>query len=277
MTEYGLLNMSTREGAAFRETWKTIIGTEYATNDENGLGLLRWTDDGRCFRWMRAETAFSQGMIASSTSCDVLGDGYGYDGTVTTAQASGTNELADSTGWPTEYTGDIYGPGWFVATNGDTVAHGQGQIHQIEKAVSTTKVRITGTWAVGLTTAADFLFFSPYSVIPATVSAAGVGPVVMGVAQHAITDEYYAWFQVYGPGVVLLDASEAAPVLGQPIYVSSAGSNAGKAKGPITASTTLSATVLAFFNERLSKPVGWGLYDATEAVDALMYIFINCL
>ena len=271
MTEYALLGVNACDGETGhpRMRYATTVGSQYATNLEGRLGVRRVDDVGNVWVWCKAEGAIAQGNPVYSPSLESAGGGSGDTGTVDTAIASGASILTDAGAFATVATYDDVG--WFVGITGTTVAGGEGQVHQVEKALSTSTIKIRGTWAVGLYNGtATFQTFSPWSVdVSATTT-----KMVIGVAQHAVAAATpYFWAQAKGVGVVKVDYSETALIAGSRLIQSTAA--AGMVEGVTATSTTTTATNTTALGELQRTIVGMALYPVTAA-DGVTPAIINC-
>ena len=189
-------------------------------------GTLIQTDDGRYYRYFKANEAIAINMVVTFLS----------DITITNATAAASDNTLSDTGSFTADRYNIVQDDWYVGLNGNT---GAGQVRKI---ISNTADVLTldTAWATAIDTTTDGITFSPYVVEQADAA----NEKVIGVAISAITSGQYGWFQTHGFCPLVRFAGDTDPSAAHEGLVSSATS--GVAKGLTTAGTTADEADKAF-------------------------------
>lgn len=196
----------------------------------------------RYFRYMKAEEAFAIGQVAMVAALIDNAD-------VDQAQAAGTNILKATGDFTANDFGASIGAKWpdaFVSIDANGTGIGQTR-HIKSNRQSTDYLTLDKNWDTALTTSSDYVTYAPnYVSLCDTDDVSAVASRVRGVAISAVTDEYWAWFQIRGfcPLVRFVGTTDPA-VRGAPIVPSStAGAAKGYTNGGITA--TDAATMFGY-------------------------------
>jgi hypothetical protein len=239
-----------------KEVFATEIGTGYATNLEGRLGQIRFTDDGRKFRWVKAAAAITKGYVVNSppTSTSHLVTAT----TVTTASAAGSYDV-----YSTVSTTAAYGPGdYLFFTTGTTV---YGAMYEIDHVVAATQIKLVAALSTATTTTSEFTIWRPWVVTP-TGTTITEAAVPLGIAQEAVTTALpYFWMQVWGPGIAAGDASAQAVVPGEPVVASGVAAGTGLICGLEDGTTTTPS----------KRIVGLGIVDPVADITVPVYITIG--
>jgi len=236
-------------------------------------GALGQTEDGRIWKYLQASEALSQGSVVTKMNST----GIVLNADVDAAAAADTRRVTATSDFTTTALTDTWANS---AANEDIRRHGhtyylwidagdaQGQGGIIYNRVSDDAVDVywrtsnDGKISTALSATSDYVVIV-HTRVELTDAATDLATAV---AQSAVTDEYWFWGLVNGPGVVLLDTSEN-PVQSDDLALipaSNLGAN-GYAQG--TTGTATTAELAAVFART------FGDQDA----DGLIHANINCL
>lgn len=210
------------------------LASESHSSPQNRPGevcMVQTPEGYRVLRYMKAEEAFAIGQVAMIAALIDNAD-------VDQVQAIGDKVLLGTGDFSANQFGASPGatfPDAFVTIDANT---GAGQTRLIKNnRRSTDYLRLLEGWGVALDTTSDYVTYSPnYVSLADTDDVSAIATRVRGVAISAVTDEYWAWFQIKGfcPLVRGIGSTDAF-VRGAPIVPSS---TAGAAKGPTAAGIT---------------------------------------
>lgn len=193
-------------------------------------GTTVMDDLGRIWKYVQASATVAQGnvlMLNSGTGV-ILDADVDAAAAVDTIRVTATGDFATTTLVNPHYTTANGHKYWLWINAG--AAQGQGGI--ITNRVSDDAVDVywvnsnDGKIATALTTSSDYIVINDTRVALTT----GATTTPVGVAQTAVTDEYWFWMLVWGRGVVLLDTDDNAITSDDQILIPSA-STAGYAQG----------------------------------------------
>lgn len=185
------------------------IYKESATQNEK-LGTVRYTEDGRCFAYAKAGEALAAGKMTQSSapSANYLNKA------VTISSAIGDTRVQLTFG--SAVTKDQFKDGWFHVNDADGEAH----IYRVKSnnaGTSTVDVFLYDPIRVALVSATSEVTLTANAqngVITSLVTAQTSFPT--GVPPIAVTSAYYFWNQVKGPAACLTNGTI---VIGNEVFV----------------------------------------------------------
>lgn len=183
--------------------WSQGLLDESSTQ-RHALGCLRYTEDGRAFRYAKAGEALSPGKVGQTVAATAL-----HVKQACAVTAAGTKRIALTVG-ATAVTADQYKDGYLQIYDGNTT--GLGMQYRIETntacdASGVTYVTLETPLKYALT-AADYysLLANPWSSVTHNASLAHG---CAGVVPRPVTNGYYFWIQTGGVACVLNDGNTA--------------------------------------------------------------------
>ena len=193
---------------------------------QNRLGAIFQTDDGREYKYYRANEAIAIGQIVvflNNDNADV--DAAASDNTMT-----GTGDFTAAEFDDLDY---------YVFIDADGVGATEGQVRRILSNTANI-LTLDASWTTAVSTDSDYVTFSPHNVELADAA----NERVVGVAISAISSGQYGWFQIRGfcPQVRAEGGTDAL-VLHEGVVSSG---TAGTCKGLTAAGTTADEADKAF-------------------------------
>lgn len=216
---------------------KETATTEDHDSAQNPLGALVILDDGRKYRYMKANEAVAIGQIVTP----LLGiDDADVDAAASDNSLTGTGDFT---------AGEFDDGASFVHINGGST--GQGQNKRI-KSNTANVLYLESAWGTALATTDDYIVYSPYEVELCDAA----NEKIVGVALGTVSANKYGWFQVGGLAFVLCAGDTDALVAHEGIVSSAA---AGVAKGLTAGGTTA---------DEAQKAVGMAMVASSAATSA---------
>ena len=193
----------------------------------------------RFFRYQKVEEAFAIGQVSMIST-------YIVDADVDAVAAIGATTLTGTGDFTADNFNDGTYPSAFVSINADTAGVGQTRsINGNRGSVNVLSLETGNGWDTALAVTSDYVVYDlNYVSLADTDDVSARASAVMGVAISAVTDEYWAWFQVGGfcPLVRCVGTTDAA-IRGALLTASG---TAGACRGPTAGGTTADDVASAF-------------------------------
>lgn len=243
------------ERSANGVTFVTSSNDVTRQNAPGEIAALNAREGIRVYKYMKAEEAFAAGQVSMISA---LLDNADVDAAASDATLTGTGdftakEFNDGT-FPSAYvTIDA------TATTGQTRAI-------LDNSANVLKLDLA--WTTALTTSSDYVTYDiNYVSLADTDDVSARASKVEGVAISAITDEYWAWFQIEGFCPLVRCVGTTDPAIRGALITPS--STAGACKGP-TAGGTTADDVSSSFGKALHA------YAAADAAGAGIAAILKC-